>query len=85
MMAAVVRLVVLTLSAAAQIHLSALPPVGGQGGVVYSASAEGEDVLQNGLVRIVFNRHNGQFELRSLPAGRVMRLYDAGPAFSKDG
>lgn len=53
--------------------------------VVYSAPVQDVDVLENGLVRLAFNRQNGQFEVKSLPARRIMRMYDAGPAFTKDG
>ena len=67
-------------------------PVAGQtgsaaaekGSVAYSVSAEGKDVLENGLVRLEFNRHSGRFEVQGM-AGGVMRLYEAGPAFEKDG
>jgi hypothetical protein len=67
-------------------------PVAGQtgsaaaekGSVAYSVSADGKDVLENGLVRLEFNRHSGRFEVQGM-AGGVMRLYEAGPAFEKDG
>src|SRR5258708_583353 len=47
--------------------------------VGFSVSPQGEDVLDNGLVRLVFSRETGQFEAYGLQA-EVMRLFEAGPA-----
>jgi hypothetical protein len=52
--------------------------------VAYSLSNQRDDVLENGLVRLAFNRRTGQFVAQSYEGG-VMRLSEAGPAFEKDG
>jgi hypothetical protein len=48
--------------------------------VAFSVSPQAEDVLDNGLVRLVFSRQTGQFEAYGLQA-EVMRLFHAGPAW----
>jgi hypothetical protein len=50
---------------------------------VASVEGQDQDVLDNGLVRIVFNHRTGQFEALPLTSGGL-RLYDAGPSFQKD-
>jgi hypothetical protein len=52
--------------------------------VVYSTSPNGEDVLDNGIVRLTFDSHTGQFAAQPSQGG-VLRMYDAGPANQKDG
>lgn len=50
-----------------------------QGEVVHSVSPGGEDVLDNGLVRLAFDRQTGLFVAHGLQ-GEMMRLFQAGPA-----
>jgi len=50
---------------------------------VASVEGQDQDVLDNGLVRIMFNHRTGQFEALPLTSGGL-RLYDAGPSFQKD-
>src|SRR5207253_2248529 len=54
--------------------------VGPRGEVVHSVSPPGEEVLDNRLVRLVFNGQTGQFEAYGLQ-GELMRLFQAGPAW----
>jgi hypothetical protein len=54
-----------------------------KGKVAYSVSAQGEDVLENGSVRLAFDRRTGQFEAQALEGG-MMRLHEAGPALERD-
>jgi hypothetical protein len=57
-------------SAAAGGGQEAAPPV----------SSQGAEVLDNGLVRLIFNRETGEFEAYGLH-GEIMRLFQAGPAW----
>jgi hypothetical protein len=45
--------------------------------------AQEQEVLDNGLVRILFNHRTGQFQALPLTSGGL-RLYDAGPGFQED-
>ena len=58
--------------------------VQGQDEVVHSVSPSGEEVLENGLVRLIFRPQTGQFEAFGL-RGELMRLFDAGPVLEING
>ena len=45
-----------------------------------SSKAQGQEVLDNGLVRIVFDQGTGRFQALPITSGGL-KLYDAGPAF----
>src|SRR5215813_10810675 len=51
-----------------------------------SGPLQGRDqaVLDNGLLRLIFDERTKVFEVRPL-SSRVVRLFDAGPSFQKDG
>jgi hypothetical protein len=48
------------------------------------AAAQDRVLLENGLIRLSFDKANGQFEIYSLTEG-FLRLRDAGPAIEIDG
>lgn len=51
-------------------------------GVAGGYAAQGPEVLDNGLVRLIFDQATGRFEASS-PADAVLRLYGAGPALEE--
>jgi hypothetical protein len=51
--------------------------------VVYSTSDRGEHVLENGMVRLTFDSHTGQFAAQPAEGG-ALSIYEAGPALEKD-
>jgi hypothetical protein len=58
--------------------------VGLPAGDRYAVWAQDKEILDNGIVRLLFDQHIGEFEAQSLLSGAV-RLVDAGPSFQKDG
>jgi hypothetical protein len=58
----------------------ALATLGEDQPVVQSITSDGKNVLENGLIRLIFNQQTGQFEAYGLH-GEVIRLFQAGPAW----
>jgi len=52
---------------------------------VRSSSVNGDEILENGKVRIVFSRRTGEFTAQSESSAGVVGLFEAGPAFRVNG
>src|SRR5579863_9753648 len=82
-----------TMTTASAASLAGLVPSGssGQGEAssdehrVQLSSSDGEEILENGMVRVVFSRRTGEFTAQSGSSAGVVELFEAGPAFQANG